>query len=82
MSNETIFFILGPLLAVSAVAVSFVGLRVERFPGKAAPLIFLWFAILVGATTTVGVMHSKEEEKKDRAELVKAGAKYEQEESR
>jgi type III secretory pathway component EscV len=62
MSNETIFFILGPLLAVSAVVVSFAGLRIKGFPGKAAPLVFLWFAVLVGATTTFAVLHSKDEE--------------------
>jgi type III secretory pathway component EscV len=62
MSNETLFFVLGPLLAVSAVVVAFVGLRVKGFPGKAAPLVFLWFAILVGATTTFAVLHSKDEE--------------------
>jgi hypothetical protein len=62
MSDETIFYILGPLLAVSAVVVAFVGLRVKSFPGKAAPLVFLWFAILVGGTTTFAVLHSKDEE--------------------
>ncbi len=62
MDNETLFFVIGPLLAVSAVVVSFVGLRVKGFPGKAAPLVFLWFAILVGATTTFAVLHSKDEE--------------------
>jgi hypothetical protein len=62
MSDETIFYILGPLLAVSALVVSLLGLRVKGFPGKAAPLVFLWFAILVGATTTFAVLHSKDEE--------------------
>jgi hypothetical protein len=80
MDNETIFFILGPLLAVSAVTVSFVGLRVKSFPGKAAPLVFLWFAILVGATATFAVLHARDEEKGKKAEYLKAGKKYEQEE--
>ena len=62
MSNETLFFVIGPLLAASAVVVSFVGLRSEKFPGRFAPLIFLCFAILVGATTTFAVLHSKDEE--------------------
>jgi hypothetical protein len=62
MSNETVFFILGPLLAVSAVGVSFAGLRFKEFPGRFAPLVFLWFALLVGATTTFAVLHSKDEE--------------------
>jgi hypothetical protein len=80
MDNETIFFILGPLLAISAVTVSIVGLRVESFPGKAAPLVFLWFAILVGATATFAVLHARDEEKSDKAEYVQAGKKFELEE--
>ena len=43
-------------------SVSFVGLRFKRFPGRFAPLVFLWFAILVGGTTTFAVLHSKDEE--------------------
>ena len=62
MSNETAFFIFGPLLAVSAVVVSFAGLRLKGFPGRFMPLVVLWFALLVGATTTFAVLHSKDEE--------------------
>jgi uncharacterized membrane protein YecN with MAPEG domain len=68
MSDETIFYILGPLLAASAVVVAFVGLRVKSFPGRAAPLVFLWFALLVGATTTFAVLHSQDEEVKKEQE--------------
>ena len=39
MSNETLFFICGIALAVSAVLVSLVGLKVKDFPGKAFPLV-------------------------------------------
>ena len=62
MSNETLFFIIGPLLAASALVVSVLGLRSEKFPGRFAPLIFVWFALLVGASTTFAVLHSKDEE--------------------
>ncbi|HKB49899.1 MAG TPA: hypothetical protein VKC63_00540 [Solirubrobacterales bacterium] len=62
MDNETLFFVIGPLLAVSAIVVSFIGLRSEKFPGRFAPLVFLWFAILVGSATTFAVFHSKDEE--------------------
>lgn len=62
MDNETLFFVIGPLLAASAVVVSFIGLRSEKFPGRAAPFIFVWFAILVGGATTFAVLHSKDEE--------------------
>ena len=34
MSNETLFYICGIVLAVSAVVVSFVGLKVKNFPGQ------------------------------------------------
>ena len=63
MDNATIFYVIGPTLAVSAVVVSFIGLRVEKFPGRFAPLVFLWFAILVGGATTFAVLHSKDEQK-------------------
>jgi hypothetical protein len=82
MSNETLFFVLGPVLAVSAVTVSFLGLRFKDFPGRFAPLVFLWFAILVGGTTTFAVLHAKDEEKGKQAELIKAGKTIEQDESR
>ena len=62
MSNETLFYICGIALAVSAVLVSFVGLKVKDFPGRALPLVILWFAILVGGATTFAVLHAKDEE--------------------
>jgi hypothetical protein len=68
MDNETLFFIIGPLLAVSAVVVSFVGLRFERFPGRFAPLVFVWFVLLAGGSTTFAVLHSKDEEVKKEQE--------------
>jgi hypothetical protein len=62
VSVETIFYVLGPVLAASAIVVSFLGLRAKGFPGRLAPLVFLWFAILVGGTTTYAVLHSQDEE--------------------
>jgi hypothetical protein len=81
MSHETLFFAFGIALAVSAVTVSLFGLRSEEFPGRAFPLVILWFAILVGGATTFAVLHGKEEEKAKGPELVKAGREIEQEES-
>ena len=63
MDNGTLFYICGSLLAGSAVIISFFGLRVEKFPGRAAPLVALWFIALIGCTTTFGVLHSQNEEK-------------------
>lgn len=81
MSNETLFYICGIALAVSAVLVSFIGLRVKSFPGKLGPLVVLWFAILVGGSMTFAVLHAKDEDKAKAAELTKADEEAEEEES-
>jgi plastocyanin len=81
MSNETIFFIFGIGLAVSAVVLSFVGLKVKSFPGKAFPVVVLWFAILVGGATTFAVLHAKDEDKEKAAKYEEAGEEIEKEES-
>ncbi len=80
MDTETVFFFIGPVLAVSAVVVSFIGLRVEKFPGRATPIVILWFAILVGGTTTFAVLHSKDEQEAKASELAKAGEEFTEEE--
>ncbi|MDX6609068.1 MAG: hypothetical protein QOF85_993 [Solirubrobacterales bacterium] len=81
MSNETLFYVCGSALAVSAVLVSFTGLRVKSFPGKAAPLVALWFIALVGAATTFAVLHAKDEQTAKAAELTKASEEISKEES-
>jgi plastocyanin len=81
MSNETLFYVCGIALAVSAVAISFVGLRVKNFPGKAGPFVALAFAALIGATTTFAVLHAKDEDKAKAAELSKADEEAEKEEA-
>jgi plastocyanin len=72
MSNETLFFICGIALAVSAVLFSFVGLKVKDFPGKAFPVVVLWFSILVIGATTFAVLHAQDEAKAKEAETSKA----------
>ena len=62
MDYELIFYLSGAALAVSAVAFTFLGLRIEKFPGRAAPVVFIWFVALVGLSTTFAVLHSKHEE--------------------
>ncbi len=81
MSNETIFFILGIALAVSAVTFSFIGLKVQGFPGKAMPIVILWFVILAGSATTFAVLHAKDEDKEKAAEYSKANEEIEKETS-
>jgi plastocyanin len=68
MSNETLFYICGIVLAVSAVTVSFVGLKLKDFPGRALPAVVLWFAVLVVATTTFATRYSGEEHEAKAAE--------------
>lgn len=80
MDNATVFYVLGAVLAVSAVTVSFLGLRLEKFPGRAAPIIFLWFAILVGGATTFAVLNGKDEQEAKASELTKASEEAEEEE--
>jgi plastocyanin len=68
MDNETLFYICGIVLAVSALAVSFAGLKMKDFPGKALPLVILWFAVLVVAATTFATRYSGEEHEAKAAE--------------
>ncbi|HEX6688276.1 MAG TPA: plastocyanin/azurin family copper-binding protein [Solirubrobacterales bacterium] len=80
MDDATVFYVIGGFLAASAVAVSFVGLRVEKFPGRAAPVVFLWFAILIGGATTFAVLNGQNEQEARASEDVKAGEVFEEEE--
>lgn len=77
MSNQTLFYICGGVLAVSAVTVSFVGLKLKDFPGRALPLIIVWFAIFVGGATTFAVLHAQDEEAAEASELERAGEEIE-----
>lgn len=77
MSNETLFFICGIALAVSAVVISLAGLKLKDFPGRALPVVVLWFAILVGSATTFAVLHAQDEEKAKASELEQAGKEIE-----
>lgn len=68
-------------MALSAVVVSLLGLRMKDFPGKAFPVVVLWFAILVGGATTFAVLHAKDEEHGKQAEFEQAGKEIEKEDS-
>src|SRR3954447_13067343 len=71
MDNETLFYVCGIVLAVSAFVVSFAGLKMESFPGKALPGVVLWFAVFVLAATTFAVKYSGEEHEAKAAEYAK-----------
>jgi hypothetical protein len=62
MDYELIFYVSGIALALSAVVVTFLGLRVSNFPGRAAPIVVVWFVALVGLSGTFAVLHSQHEE--------------------
>jgi plastocyanin len=81
MSNELLFYLCGGVLAVSAVTVSFVGLKMKDFPGRALPFILLWFVIFVGGATTFAVLHAQDEEAAEAAELEHAGKEIEEAET-
>lgn len=74
MDNSTAFYIFGIALAVSAVVVSFLGLKLPDFPGRAMPLVVLWFLILIGCSTTFGVLNGKDEVKARAAEAGRQAA--------
>lgn len=62
MDYALIFYVSGIALALSAVVFSFAGLRLEKFPGRAAPVVVIWFVALIGLSTTFAVLHSQHEE--------------------
>ncbi len=81
MSNGDLFYVCGIALAVSAVLVSFLGLRVKSFPGKAAPIVALGFVALIVATTSFAVLHARDEEEAKAAELSEANKEITKEEA-
>jgi hypothetical protein len=82
MDYELIFYVSGVALALSAVVFSFAGLRLEKFPGRAAPVVVIWFVALIGLSTTFAVLHSQHEEEhhEEQVGLPQATEEAEQEE--
>jgi plastocyanin len=81
MSDATIFYIFGGLLAAMAVATSFVGLRFQSFPGRYGPLVFLCFLLVVGTALTFAIRNGKDEERARAAETKPAGESIEEKEA-
>lgn len=81
MSNETLFYVCGIVLAVSAVTVSILGLKLKDFPGKALPIVILWFAIFVVGATTFATRYSGEEHEAKAAEYKKFNEEVEKDET-
>jgi plastocyanin len=53
----------------------------KDFPGRAMPIILLWFVIFVGGATTFAVLHAQDEEAAEAAELEHAGKEIEEAET-
>ena len=77
MNNEMLFYICGGVLAVSAVLVTFVGLKLQNFPGRALPLVIVWFAVFMGGATTFAVLHAQDEEEHEAHKLEMANERIE-----
>ncbi len=61
--DETLFYVFGIGLVVSAIGLSAIGLRVESFPPTRAALVavIVYFACMVAATTTFAVLNARDE---------------------
>jgi plastocyanin len=78
MDNELLFFICGGILAVSAVLVTFAGLKLQNFPGRALPVVIIWFAVFAGASSTFAVLHAEDEQEHKAHELEAEGEQIEE----
>ena len=74
--EETLFYVFGIALVLSALVLSALGLRIERFPASRIVLagIVAYFAALVGATSTFAVLNARDEQRKRDAEHAEAAA--------
>jgi plastocyanin len=79
MSDATVFYIIAGILAGSAVVTSFIGLTVDSFPGKFAPVIVIVFVALIGGAATFAVKNGKHEETVRAAENEEANETIESE---
>jgi plastocyanin len=68
--NETLFYVFGIALVVSAVGIAGIGLRFENFPPNRSVLAgaVLYFAVLVGATAVFAVLNAQDEQRHREAE--------------
>jgi plastocyanin len=68
--NETLFYVFGIALVVSAVGIAGIGLRFENFPPNRGVLAgaVLYFAVLVGATAVFAVLNAQDEQRHREAE--------------
>jgi plastocyanin len=81
MSDATVYYILGGVLAAMAVGTSLIGLRFQSFPGKFGPVIFLCFLAVSAGAITFAIHNGQDEERARAAETKPAGEQIEKEEN-
>src|SRR4051794_11469153 len=70
--DQTLFYVLGIVLVIAAIALFAIGTLSERFPsGPATTIGLLVFVVLVGATATFAVLNAKDEQTKRREKLAR-----------
>lgn len=74
--DETLFYVFGIALVLSALALSALGLRSESFPPGRVMLagVIAYFVALVSATSTFAVLNARDEQRKRDAEHAEAPA--------
>jgi plastocyanin len=74
--DETLFYVFGIALVLSALALSALGLRSESFPPSRIVLagVVAYFVALVGATATFAVLNARDEQRTRDAEQAEAAA--------
>jgi plastocyanin len=74
--DETLFYVFGIALVLSALGLSALGLRNESFPPSRIAIagLIAYFAALVAATTTFAVLNARDDQRKRNAEQAEAAA--------
>src|SRR5687767_1549422 len=76
--EETLFYVFGLALVLSALVLSAVGLRIQRFPSRVVLAgTVAYFVVLVGATSTFAVLNAREEQRVRDAEHAEKAAEAE-----
>jgi len=72
MSNETLFYLLGGILVVGALGLSFLGLKAKEFPPRSALIgVTALFAAVVVGTAVYSVLNAQDEQEHREHELAK-----------
>jgi plastocyanin len=74
--DETLFYVFGIALVLSALALAALGLRNESFPPNRIVLagVIAYFVAMVGATTTFAFLNARDQQRKRNAETAEAAA--------